>query len=179
MDINIYKSIQVVLNQDFFAGVLILTAVVILIRQRHFQASLALLFFIAGYFVTQLPLISGSLTSLPEKYVAQGLISLCLVVVYSTLDVTKPLLFAAINEVILIGVNIVFSVVEIHSWFHWFIFSAVNWLSYLMLLYDYRSRGHIEHRRYTPLHHLVKTWLHVYSRSVHNDKKGPAMEKGK
>lgn len=171
--------INTILNQDFFAGVLILTAVVILIRQRHFQASLALLFFIAGYFVTQIPLISGYLTSLPEKYVAQGLISLCLVMVYSTLDVTKPLLFAAINEVILIAVNIVFSVVEIHLWYHWFIFSAINWLSFLALLYHYGQRGRIESRRHTPLHNLVKTWLYVHSRSVHHDKKGPAMEKGK
>lgn len=171
--------IQTLLNQDFFAAILVLTAIVILLRQRHLHASLALLFFIAGYFATQIPLISGVLITVPQKYVAQGLISLCLVIVYSTLDVTKPLLFATINEVILIAVNIVFSVVDIHPWFQWAIFSAINWLSFLALLYDYSIRGRIESRRTTPLHNLVKTGLHVYSRSLYNDKKGSAMEKGK
>lgn len=173
------QLINTILNQDFFAAVLVLTAVVILIRQRHLHASLALLFFIAGYFATQIPLISGVLITLPQKYVAQGFISLCLIMVYSTFDVTRPLLIAMINEVILIAVNIVFSVVEIHAWFHWFIFSAINWLSFLALLYNYKLRGRIESRRLTPLHNLVKTGLHVYSRSLHNDKKGAAMEKGK
>lgn len=171
--------IQTLLNQDFFAAVLVVTAFVVLFRQRYLQASMALLFFIGGYFVTQIPLISGALITQPEKYIAQGFISLCLVVVYSSFDITKPLLFATVNEVILIAVNIIFSVVDINEWFHWAIFSAINWLSFMALLYNYKHRGRIEYRTSTPLHHPVKTWLYVRSRFVPHHKKGPAMEKGK
>jgi len=141
--------IQALLNQSVFAALLILAGAVVVLIRKHLHASLALLFFVAGYFVTQIPLISEVVISREDKYIAQAIISLCLITVYFSLDVTLPLLIAMANEVILIAVNVLFTVLTIHEWWHWALFGTINYISFLALCVNWGRRGRVIGRVHT------------------------------
>lgn len=129
--------IQTLLNQSVFAALLMLAGAVVILSRKRLHASLALLFFVAGYFVTQIPLVSDMAISRNEKYLAQGIISLLLITVYYSLDVTLPLLIALGNEVILIAVNIAFLFGGWHEWYHWAIFGSINYISFAALCFNW------------------------------------------
>jgi len=134
--------IQALLNQSVFAALLILAGAVVVLSRKRLHASLALLFFVAGYFVTQIPLVSDMAITTHEKYLAQGVISLLLITVYASLDVTLPLLLAMANEVMLIVINILFTLFDIHPWYHWVLFGVINYISFVALCLNWgRSTG--------------------------------------
>jgi len=135
--------IQTLLNQSVFAALLLLAGAVVLYHRKHLHASLALLFFVAGYFVTQLPLVSEVAVTREQKYLAQGIISLCLIAVYSSLDVPLPLLVAMLNEIIQLLVNILFVFWDWHEWYHWAIFGGINYISFLALCLNWGRRGRV------------------------------------
>ncbi len=173
------KLIQALLNQDVFSALLIITGIVVLIRQKHLQASLALLFFIAGYYVTQIPLISGWAVTLEEKYVAQAVVSLCLIVIYNTIDVTVTLLLASLNELILIAINIAYVVGDHSLWWHWMLFSLINYISYGILLCYYGHIERIHNKRPDASRSFVQTLMHVLSKRRDDNKKNRKMAESK
>jgi hypothetical protein len=171
------RLIQAILSQDVFSALLVLTGIFLLIKQRHLHASMCLIFFIVGYHVTQIPLVSGWAITIPEKYVAQGIISLCLIALYGTFsDITAPVLVACINELILIGVNIIFLVYPFHSWFHWLIFGVVNWISFVLLVLNWRNYN----KRYVSSgvfreFNIVKARGNLHTRRSHHLQKNKAV----
>jgi hypothetical protein len=175
------RVIEAILNQDVFSALLVLTGIFLLIKQRHLEASAAVLFFIAGYFCTQIPLVSGYMTGEPEKFIAQASISLCLVAFYSSINVSLPVLVACINEVILIFLNMVFTVVDIHPWHHWAAFSAINYLSFFMLVINWRQQNkRFVSERVFGASNAVKAWSNVYtSDSNHLQKNKEVAREGK
>jgi hypothetical protein len=140
------EIIQTLLNPSVFSALLILSGAVVVLSRKRLHASLALLFFIAGYFVIQIPLISELVITREQKYMAQGVISLCLIVLYCSLGVTLPLLLAAANEAILIAVNIVFLWFGFHEWYHWAIFGTVNYISFMLLCWNWGRRCRADNR---------------------------------
>lgn len=139
--------IQTILNQSVFAALLIVAGATVIVCRARLHASLALLFFVAGYFVTQVPLVSDMAITRNEKYLAQGIISLLLIAVYQSLDVTLPLLIAMVNEVVLITVNITFLFGGWHEWYHWAIFGTVNYISFIALCVNWLGRYDIVNGR--------------------------------
>jgi len=136
--------ISTLLHENLFGSLLILAGITVLLRQRHLQASVALLFFISGWFVTEIPLRSEYPITQIEKFTAQGLVSLILICAYVSLDdVTKPLLVACTNEVILIGINIASMLYPISPWNHWFLFGVINWISLIALCYNYGRKDRV------------------------------------
>jgi hypothetical protein len=172
------RIIQALLNQDVFSSLLVLTGIFLLIKQRHLHASMCLLFFIFGYFATQIPLVSGWAITEVEKYTAQSIISLCLICLYFSFDSTLALVVASINEVILLLVNILFMLYDWHSWHHWVLFGVINWISFLALCYNYWIKN-VGYQQLRAEHSDSKIGMHVYSRSVSDSEENQAVDKAK
>lgn len=126
-----YDLAEIILNQRAFSALVILNSAAALARPD--RKSLAVLFFACAYFSTQIPLTAGLQTTLAQKYLAQGIVSLALLCFYATTTVTRYIVFSALCELALIATNIVFLTTPIHQWYHWAIFSTINYLSFISL----------------------------------------------
>ena len=138
--------ISFLLHEDLFGAVLITAGTLILFKRRHLQASIAILFFIAGWFATEIPLLAGYAATDIEKFTAQSTISLCLICLYVSLDAKITLLIATINEVLLLLINVLFMLYDWPAWYHWFAFGVINWASLIALCYNYGSSERVSKR---------------------------------
>jgi hypothetical protein len=162
---NWHKAVGQTLDQDIFAALAVVIAASALFKPD--SRSYPIVAFALGYFATQIPLLNGLLQALESKYIAQGLVSLVLVAVYSLARPNRYIVFSASCECVLILVNILWMMADWHQWYHWAIFGIINYMSLISLTinkWGARRGGSVvaeNPRFHYPLHH-------VYGRRVNH-----------
>lgn len=132
---NLYAWTELVLNQSLFSALLIVFCAAALLRPD--VKTLAILFWTAGYFSTQIPLVLGYEIGYSSRLVMQGLVSFCLIVFVLTLPPSKFLIMTACAELAMILINAMWvgtveylQIINLTSWHHWALFGILNYISF-------------------------------------------------
>lgn len=134
---SFYQLAEWILDQDRFSALILILCAVALIRPD--VKSLAILFWVLGYFSTQLPLAFLNYEiEYSSQLVMQGLVSFCLIVFFLTVQPSKFLMMSACAELTMILINAVWvslveyaMILEWHPYYQWLAFAILNYISFI------------------------------------------------
>jgi len=136
--VSFYGFAGWLLNQEAFSALVIFASAAALLRPDI--KTLAVLFWGAGYFSTQVPLSLGWELTFFNKYELQSLVSVMLILFYLTIFRTKYTVFSAICETVMTLFNsawvlllFVGAILDRHQWWWWAFIATMNYASFISI----------------------------------------------
>jgi len=167
--IYFYSFVEWILNPTVFSFLVIVSCAAALLRPDI--KTLAVFFWAAAYFSTQVPLALGWEIEQHNKLMLQCVVSLVLLGFYCTIPITRYIYFAMWCETALIALGFITVISNLHDWWHWMLVGIINWAGFASVCLN-RWGSHSERRARVDNSEASHLDLdHVYSRAKANFRK--------